>query len=269
MIRILSTLSEASSHSLFVLYRSIRTPIKSSSTSSRFALPAPPRLICSGGSRIHTAKASSRSSSSIIEAFHPLFFYLSTAFCNSFSRVSMNLITHSPCLIHGKVNYSRMQNHSAAEWFCTEWVLLQSGSGSAAEPLRCRLVLLENHSAAEPIMQNGPVEWFCSAEWFCCKTTLQNGYPAEPILHNGSVVEAAEPFCRISFLMEIESDVRDSSHILLKQGAEARVFESHFMGRRSVIKERFSKNYRHPTLDSKLTLKCLSAVRFTMKLHFC
>ncbi|KAF7842112.1 mitogen-activated protein kinase kinase kinase 3 [Senna tora] len=60
MIRILSTLSEASSHSLFVLYRPIRTPIKSSSTSSRFTLPALPRLICSRGSRIHTAEASSR-----------------------------------------------------------------------------------------------------------------------------------------------------------------------------------------------------------------
>ncbi|KAF7822953.1 TP53-regulating kinase [Senna tora] len=65
--------------------------------------------------------------------------------------------------------------------------------------------------------------------------------------------------------MEIESDVRDSSLILLKEGAEA----SDFVGRRSVIKERFSKKYMHPTLDSKLTLKRLNAVRFTMKLHFC
>ena len=32
------------------------------------------------------------------------------------------------------------------------------------------------------------------------------------------------------------------------------------MGRRSVIKERFSKKYRHPTLDSKITLKRLNAV---------
>lgn len=31
------------------------------------------------------------------------------------------------------------------------------------------------------------------------------------------------------------------------------------MGRRSIVKERFSKKYRHPTLDSKLTLKRLNA----------
>lgn len=34
------------------------------------------------------------------------------------------------------------------------------------------------------------------------------------------------------------------------------------MGRKSVVKERFSKKYRHPVLDSKLTLKRLNAVRF-------
>ncbi|KAL5077145.1 hypothetical protein RYX36_016129 [Vicia faba] len=47
--------------------------------------------------------------------------------------------------------------------------------------------------------------------------------------------------------------------ILINQGAEARVFESSFVGRRSVVKERFSKKYRHPILDSKLTLKRLNA----------
>lgn len=39
-----------------------------------------------------------------------------------------------------------------------------------------------------------------------------------------------------------------------------RVFESTFAGRKSIIKERFSKKYRHPLLDSKLTLKRLNAV---------
>ncbi|KAL5182753.1 EKC/KEOPS complex subunit TP53RK [Glycine soja] len=53
-------------------------------------------------------------------------------------------------------------------------------------------------------------------------------------------------------------NTRDSSLVLLKQGAEARVFESSFVGRKSVVKERFSKKYRHPTLDSKLTLKRLN-----------
>eukprot|EP00258_Populus_trichocarpa_P041514 XP_024457533.1 EKC/KEOPS complex subunit bud32 [Populus trichocarpa] len=60
--------------------------------------------------------------------------------------------------------------------------------------------------------------------------------------------------------MEIDAEeVKDSSLILIKQGAEARVFESNFVGRRSIVKERFSKKYRHPTLDSKLTLKRLNA----------
>ncbi|KAK7392958.1 hypothetical protein VNO78_21408 [Psophocarpus tetragonolobus] len=59
--------------------------------------------------------------------------------------------------------------------------------------------------------------------------------------------------------MATETDSRDSSLILLKQGAEARVFDSSFVGRRCVVKERFSKKYRHPTLDSKLTLRRLNA----------
>ncbi|XP_020237464.1 EKC/KEOPS complex subunit TP53RK isoform X2 [Cajanus cajan] len=59
--------------------------------------------------------------------------------------------------------------------------------------------------------------------------------------------------------MATETDSKDSSLVLLKQGAEARIFESSFVGRRSVVKERFSKKYRHPTLDSKLTLKRLNA----------
>uniref|UniRef100_A0A0D6QWA4 non-specific serine/threonine protein kinase n=1 Tax=Araucaria cunninghamii TaxID=56994 RepID=A0A0D6QWA4_ARACU len=44
---------------------------------------------------------------------------------------------------------------------------------------------------------------------------------------------------------------------LVKQGAEARIFESIFMGRKAIIKERFSKKYRHPVLDAKLTSKRL------------
>ncbi|KAM7462080.1 hypothetical protein LguiA_030201 [Lonicera macranthoides] len=59
--------------------------------------------------------------------------------------------------------------------------------------------------------------------------------------------------------MEITAEGKEGSLILLKQGAEARVFESHFVGRRSIVKERFSKKYRHPTLDAKLTLKRLNA----------
>ncbi|KAI5673051.1 hypothetical protein M9H77_13415 [Catharanthus roseus] len=59
--------------------------------------------------------------------------------------------------------------------------------------------------------------------------------------------------------MEIGTDEKQGSLVLIKQGAEARVFESNFVSRRSIIKERFSKKYRHPSLDSKLTLKRLNA----------
>ncbi|KAF4403913.1 hypothetical protein G4B88_014369, partial [Cannabis sativa] len=62
--------------------------------------------------------------------------------------------------------------------------------------------------------------------------------------------------------MAIETDGTNGSLILLKQGAEARIFESAFVGRRSIIKERFSKKYRHPSLDLKLTLKRLNAVMY-------
>ncbi|RYR37857.1 hypothetical protein Ahy_A09g042769 [Arachis hypogaea] len=67
-------------------------------------------------------------------------------------------------------------------------------------------------------------------------------------------------FFEFSTIMEeTEACANHSPLVLLKQGAEARVFESNFVGRRSVIKERFSKKYRHPTLDIKLTLRRLNA----------
>lgn len=40
---------------------------------------------------------------------------------------------------------------------------------------------------------------------------------------------------------------------LLKQGAEARVYRAEFLGKPTVVKERFPKRYRHPALDEKLT----------------
>ncbi|KAJ3702465.1 hypothetical protein LUZ61_006170 [Rhynchospora tenuis] len=47
--------------------------------------------------------------------------------------------------------------------------------------------------------------------------------------------------------------------LLIKQGAEARVHLSSLVGRKCIVKERFSKKYRHPILDSKLTVKRLNA----------
>jgi hypothetical protein len=38
------------------------------------------------------------------------------------------------------------------------------------------------------------------------------------------------------------------------------VYESTFLGRKAVVKERFSKKYRHPILDAKLTQKRLAGV---------
>eukprot|EP01080_Neovahlkampfia_damariscottae_P002071 gene2071-1943_t len=40
---------------------------------------------------------------------------------------------------------------------------------------------------------------------------------------------------------------------LINQGAEARIYATNFLGKETIIKERFSKKYRHPILDQKLT----------------
>ncbi|KAF9179721.1 TP53 regulating kinase [Haplosporangium sp. Z 767] len=40
---------------------------------------------------------------------------------------------------------------------------------------------------------------------------------------------------------------------LIKQGAEAKVYLAPFCQRQAIVKERFPKAYRHPTLDKKLT----------------
>ncbi|KAL0977843.1 hypothetical protein UPYG_G00162040 [Umbra pygmaea] len=40
---------------------------------------------------------------------------------------------------------------------------------------------------------------------------------------------------------------------LIKQGAEARVYRGIFLGKPTILKERFPKLYRHPLLDEKLT----------------
>lgn len=40
---------------------------------------------------------------------------------------------------------------------------------------------------------------------------------------------------------------------LIKQGAEARLYRVEFLGKPTIVKERFKKRYRHPVLDEKLT----------------
>ena len=41
--------------------------------------------------------------------------------------------------------------------------------------------------------------------------------------------------------------------VMIKQGAEARLYTGCFLGQEAMIKERFSKKYRHPDLDTQLT----------------
>ena len=40
---------------------------------------------------------------------------------------------------------------------------------------------------------------------------------------------------------------------LLKQGAEAKLYSGEYLGQKVIIKQRFSKKYRHPMLDEQLT----------------
>jgi len=46
---------------------------------------------------------------------------------------------------------------------------------------------------------------------------------------------------------------------LVKQGAEAKLHVGSFLGQKAILKERFPKKYRHPTLDQQLTKKRLKA----------
>ena len=47
---------------------------------------------------------------------------------------------------------------------------------------------------------------------------------------------------------------------ILSQGAEGKVYVGDFFGERCIIKERFSKKYRNPELDARLTKRRLLQV---------
>ncbi|GLG97226.1 TP53-regulating kinase [Gryllus bimaculatus] len=47
--------------------------------------------------------------------------------------------------------------------------------------------------------------------------------------------------------------------MLLKQGAEAKIYKSEYLGCPCIVKERFVKKYRHPELDSHLTKERIKA----------
>ena len=55
-------------------------------------------------------------------------------------------------------------------------------------------------------------------------------------------------FVKMSLVSEPRSD-----WVLLKQGAEARVYSCQLFGKPTIVKERFVKTYRLPELDKKLT----------------
>ncbi|XP_064640484.1 EKC/KEOPS complex subunit TP53RK-like [Lineus longissimus] len=58
----------------------------------------------------------------------------------------------------------------------------------------------------------------------------------------------------------------DANNVLLKQGAEGRIFKSELYGLPCIIKERFPKTYRHPALDKSLTAqRTKSEVRCIMR----
>ncbi|CAL8096806.1 unnamed protein product [Orchesella dallaii] len=62
----------------------------------------------------------------------------------------------------------------------------------------------------------------------------------------------------------MDSNVNHASAVtvnqqLFKQGAEARLFTGSFFGRKTIVKERFSKKYRHPELDERLTKERMRA----------
>ena len=66
--------------------------------------------------------------------------------------------------------------------------------------------------------------------------------------------------------MAAEGAAERDQMVLMKQGAEAKIYSGTFMGRPAIIKERFSKAYRHPDLDKSLTVQRTKAeVRSIMR----
>eukprot|EP00457_Paulinella_chromatophora_P013549 gb/GEZN01013863.1/.p1 GENE.gb/GEZN01013863.1/~~gb/GEZN01013863.1/.p1 ORF type:complete len:261 (+),score=38.46 gb/GEZN01013863.1/:83-865(+) len=50
------------------------------------------------------------------------------------------------------------------------------------------------------------------------------------------------------------SSTSSSSLTLLRQGAEAKLYRTSYLGRDCIVKERFVKGYRHPELDAKIRM---------------
>lgn len=56
-----------------------------------------------------------------------------------------------------------------------------------------------------------------------------------------------------SLLQAKMADASQGNMSLIKQGAEAKIYSTHFYGKPAIVKERFKKSYRHPSLDEKLS----------------
>jgi len=55
---------------------------------------------------------------------------------------------------------------------------------------------------------------------------------------------------------------------LFAQGAEARIYRTKFLTKDTIVKERFSKKYRHPLLDQKITSRrCVQEARNIVKVR--
>ncbi len=59
----------------------------------------------------------------------------------------------------------------------------------------------------------------------------------------------------------LKKGIDPAGHIIMKQGAEGRLYISEIFGMKCVVKERFAKKYRVPILDEKLTKTRIHQVR--------
>lgn len=55
----------------------------------------------------------------------------------------------------------------------------------------------------------------------------------------------------MKYIFQMLNNIKDFE--LIAQGAEARIYKGIYLGKLTLIKERFEKKYRHPDLDTRLT----------------